>query len=182
MGRAPGCTSRAIWGDHRGDVAALIGLMANVAAALMGRQINRTAAVAPTVVTVMSMGIGAVALVLTGLAVEGLPEISWRAALIIGWLAVFNTALAFTLWTYSLRRLSALESSAINNTMLIQIALLAWVFLREPLGAGEIAGIVLVSLGILLVQTRGAVTRSRFRAKPAGFVSARDSPFRPGWW
>lgn len=144
-----------------GMVAALIGLLANVAAALMGRQINRTATVAPTVVTVMSMGIGAVALIVTGLVVEGIPEISWRAALIIAWLAVFNTALAFTMWNYSLRRLSALESSAINNTMLIQIALLAWIFLREPLGGGEIAGIVLVSLGVLLVQTRGAVTRSR---------------------
>jgi len=144
-----------------GMVAALIGLLANVAAALMGRQINRSATVAPAVVTVMSMGIGALALIVTGLAVEGVPEISWRAAMIIAWLAVFNTALAFTLWNYSLRRLSALESSAINNTMLIQIALLAWIFLREPLGSGEIAGIVLVSLGVLLVQTRGAVTRPR---------------------
>ena len=79
--------------------------------------------------------------------------ISLRAWLIIAWLAIVNTALAFTLWNLSLRQLSALESAAINNTMLIQIAVLAWIFLNEPLGFGEAAGIVLVSAGVLLTQT-----------------------------
>ena len=66
--------------------------------------------------------------------------------------ALVNTALAFTLWNFSLRQLSALESSAINNTMLIQIALLAWLFLDESLGWSEGAGILLVSAGIILAQ------------------------------
>jgi drug/metabolite transporter (DMT)-like permease len=57
------------------------------------------------------------------------------------------------LWNLSLRKLSALESAAINNTMLIQIAILAWIFLDEPLGPGEAAGIVLVSAGVLMTQT-----------------------------
>ena len=34
-----------------------------------------------------------------------------------------NTALAFTLWNGALRTLSAMESSLINGTMLVQIAL-----------------------------------------------------------
>ena len=77
---------------------------------------------------------------------------SVRGWLIIVWLAVVSTALAFTLWNLSLRRLSALASAGINNTMLIQIALLAWVFLGEAPGAFGLVGIALVSAGVFLTQ------------------------------
>lgn len=136
-----------------GMAAALAGLGANVASSLLGRHVNRQANIAPVVVTALSMGVGAVILTTSGLAIEGPPAISARAWLIIVWLAVINTALAFTLWNLSLRRLSALESAAINNTMLIQIAVLAWIFLDEPLGLRETIGILLVTIGILLTQT-----------------------------
>jgi drug/metabolite transporter (DMT)-like permease len=65
-----------------------------------------------------------------------------------------NTALAFTLWNHTLRTLSAMESSIINNTMLFQIALLAWLFLGQPLGWYQVIGIILAALGTLLVQMR----------------------------
>ncbi len=133
--------------------AALIGLGANVVSALLGRHINRQSDIAPVIVTALSMAVGAALLVGAGVAVEGAPVVSLRAWLIIAWLAVVNTALAFTLWNLSLRKLSALESAAINNTMLVQIAILAWIFLDEPLGPGEAAGIVLVSAGVLMTQT-----------------------------
>jgi drug/metabolite transporter (DMT)-like permease len=136
-----------------GMVAALVGLGANAASSLLGRHVNRGTNLAPTVVTASSMAVGAAILIVTGLIVEGFPVISSRAWLIVVWLAVVNTALAFTLWNLSLRRMSALESAAINNTMLIQIAILAWIFLDEPLGLGEVFGIALVSVGILLTQT-----------------------------
>ncbi len=141
-----------------GMVAALIGLAANVASSLLGRHVNRRADTGPVVVTALSMAVGAGLLVVVGIGAEGLPAVSARAWLIIAWLAVVNTALAFTLWNYSLRRLSALESTAINNTMLIQIALLAWIFLDESPGIAGIAGILLVSIGVFLSQA--ARTRS----------------------
>jgi drug/metabolite transporter (DMT)-like permease len=47
-----------------------------------------------------------------------------------------------------------MESSIINNTMLFQIALLAWLFLGQPLGWGQVIGMVLAALGTLLVQMR----------------------------
>ena len=71
---------------------------------------------------------------------------------IIIWLAVVNTAFAFTLWNRTLQILSALESSLINNTMLIQIAILAWVFLGETLAAPKILGLALASTGVWLAQ------------------------------
>lgn len=135
-----------------GMVAALVGLGANVSASLLGRHVNRQGRHSPIVVTALSMSVGAVLLVVVGIVMEGVPSVSLRAWLIIAWLAVVNTAVAFTLWNLSLRRLSAVESAGINNTMMIQIAVLAWIFLDESLGIPEIAGIVLVSMGVFLTQ------------------------------
>ena len=91
------------------------------------------------------------------------PVLSLKGWGIIVWLALVNTAFAFTLWNRTLQVLSAVESSIINNTMLIQIAVLAWVFLGESLGALEIVGLGLAALGTLLVQLR--------RPLPSEFVT-----------
>lgn len=141
-----------------GMTAALVALTANAGAALVGRSVNRDTDTPPVVVTAVSMTIGAVILVAVGLVTEGVPAVSSRAWLIIAWLALANTALAFTLWNFSLRRLAALESAAVNNTMLIQIALLAWLFLGERPGIIEVVGMLLVSIGVLLAQA-AAVAR-----------------------
>ena len=125
---------------------------ANAAAALLGRAANRERAVSPLVVTAISMGVGAVSLLGIGLAVQGLPRISLTGWAIVAWLAVVNTALAFTLWNKALQQLSAVESSVINNTMLIQIALLAWLFLGEELAPREVLGLILAAAGILIAQ------------------------------
>lgn len=135
-----------------GFVVALVGLFSNALAALLGRALGREARLSPLAVTFVSMGVGAAALLVSGLAVQGLPSLSARSWLIVLWLALVNTAFAFTLWNLTLRRLSAVESSVINNTMLIQIALLAWLFLGESLGVRELLGLLLAALGTLVVQ------------------------------
>ena len=135
-----------------GMIAAGVGLASNVGAALLGRHINRKEHLPPAVITGYSMAIGSALLIAIGLAVEGVPSISGKAWAIIAWLALVNTALAFTLWNLSLQRLSAVESASINNTMLVQIAILAWIFLSEPLGTPEIIGIGLVTVGVVLTQ------------------------------
>jgi len=68
---------------------------------------------------------------------------------------VVNTAFAFTVWNHTLRTLSASESSVINNTMLVFIAVLAWVFLDEPLTWQASLGLALAAGGILIVQCAG---------------------------
>jgi drug/metabolite transporter (DMT)-like permease len=65
---------------------------------------------------------------------------------------VVNTAFAFTLWNLTLRTLSATESSIINNAMLIQIPILAVLFLGESLTWRELIGLIVAGIGILLVQ------------------------------
>ncbi|MBK9098817.1 MAG: EamA family transporter [bacterium] len=70
------------------------------------------------------------------------------------WLAIINTALAFTIWNFTLRTLSAMESSIINGTMLIQIAVLAWIFLGEAISLQEGIGMLIAAAGALLVQLK----------------------------
>lgn len=139
-----------------GLAAALVGLVANVAGSVMGRAVNRKRDLHPLIVTVVSMGVGALALLLIGIAIQGLPTLSAKSWGIVIYLAVVNTALAFTLWNHTLRQLTAMESSIINNTMLLQIVILAWAFLGEPLGWKAVLGIALAAAGALLVQLRRA--------------------------
>lgn len=138
-----------------GMIAATIGLLANASSSVLGRHVNRAALVPSVVVTALSMAVGSVVLGGVSLAVEGLPSVSARAWLIIAWLAVVNTAVANTMWNISLRRLSAVESAGINNTMLLQIGLLAWWFLDEAPGVAGLIGMVLVSAGVLTIQVTG---------------------------
>jgi len=134
---------------------------ANAAAAVLGRSINREKKIPPLLVTVISMGVGAAFLLGTGLAVQGLPPLSLTSWAVIVWLAVINTALAFTLWNKTLRILSAVESSIINNTMLVQIATLAWLFLGERFTLLDVAGLILAMVGVLMVQMTRAQTSER---------------------
>lgn len=130
------------------------GMLANSASAVLGRSINREGGLPPLIVTVVSMGIGAVVMLVAGVAIQGLPPLSLANWAVTGWLAVVNTAFAFTLWNHTLRTLTAMESSIINSTMLIQIAVLAWLFLKEPITGQEIAGMALAGAGALIVQVR----------------------------
>jgi drug/metabolite transporter (DMT)-like permease len=143
-----------VGGGSLGLVLGGITVCANSAAILLGRSVNRGGAISPTVVTATSMGVGAIALLAVGVAVDGLPSLSATAWLIIAWLAIVNTALAFTLWNRSLQHLTAVESSLINNTMLVQIAVLAWLFLGEQLGQREVVGLGVASVGIMMASLR----------------------------
>ncbi len=133
----------------------IVGMMANSGSALLGRAVNRALHLDAITVTTVSMGIGALILLGLGIGFQGMPELSLSHWTIIAWLAVVNTAFAFTLWNITLRSLTATESSIINNTMLIQIAILAWLFLGETLNYKEIIGLVFIVGGTLLVQLRG---------------------------
>jgi drug/metabolite transporter (DMT)-like permease len=127
-------------------------LVANAGQVLLGRSINRTAHLPPLVVTTISMGFGAALLLAPTVLAGGLSMLPPRAMLIVGWLAVANTAFAFTLWNHTQRTLPAVETSLVNNSMLVQIAVLAWLVLGDALAPREWAGVALVTIGVLIVQ------------------------------
>lgn len=143
-----------------GLAAALAGMLATSLATVLGRGVNRGRKLSPLAVTTASMGIGSTLLLVGGLAAQGVPGVHGEPALSLGnwgvilWLAVVNSALAFTLWNHTQKELTAMESSIINNLMLFQIAILAWIFLGEAMDSRQILGMVIAGAGTLMVQVR----------------------------
>jgi drug/metabolite transporter (DMT)-like permease len=131
-------------------------ILANALSSLLGRHVNRADRHHPLMVTTVTMGIGSMVLLGTGIAVQGFPRLNWTSWAIIAWLAVVNTAFAFTVWNHTLRTLTAMESSVIYGTMLIQVSLLAWLFLGEELTPRRVIGLTLAGVGALIVQLRRA--------------------------
>ncbi|NJD22227.1 MAG: hypothetical protein FIA82_06100 [Melioribacter sp.] len=141
-------------GKILGIVVMVIGVFSNAFSSVLGRGINRSRKFHPLTVTVVSMSIGSIVMLIIGLAAQGLPPLSLTNILFLLWLSVVNTALAFTLWNLSLRTLTAMESSIINGTMLIQIAFLAWIFIGEPVTWEEGIGMFIAAAGAIVVQIK----------------------------
>ena len=137
-----------------GFLAAFAGILSNAYGTLLGRQTNQRSHLSPLVVTFVSMGIGSVLMLAAGWATEGIGHPSLIDWGYIAWLAIVNTAFAFTLWYHTQRTLTAVESSLINSLMLPQIALLAFFFLGETVSIKEVVGLILVGLGVVVVQLR----------------------------
>jgi drug/metabolite transporter (DMT)-like permease len=137
-----------------GLAAAIVAILANSIATLQGRQANRDMSLPPLLVTFVSMGIGAALMLVIGMAFQGPGKPTLLDWGFIVWMAVVNTAFAFTLWNNTLRTLTATESAILNSLMMPQIAILAVVFLGETLTLKEIVGLVLVGIGVLIVQLK----------------------------
>ncbi|MGD8405325.1 MAG: DMT family transporter [Anaerolineales bacterium] len=137
-----------------GVIIAIVGVLANAGSSLLGREINRQRLLSPLLITFLSMGIGSGLLLIIGSIAQGFGSMTWQDWGIVAWLALVNTAFAFTLWNHTLRTLTAVESSVINSLMMPQIAILAYLFLGETLSTKEIWGLVLVGIGVLIVQLK----------------------------
>jgi len=108
--------------------------------------------------TLFSMAFGAIFLLVAATLVDGPAPVAVHGWLIILWLSFVNTALAFVLWNRALRGMEAFKLSILQNTMLIQIAVLAWFFLGEELTNIRLVAMIMVFMGALLVQIRGKKT------------------------
>ncbi len=137
--------------DFIGIAAALICLTANAVGVVLGRALNRTVTLAPIMVTLVTMTIGGFAMLVTGLILEPTPTLSLPSILAIIWLAVVNTAFAFTLYNHTLQTLTAIESNIINNMMLVFIPGLAWLFLGESITLKALLALALATGGIFMV-------------------------------
>jgi drug/metabolite transporter (DMT)-like permease len=129
------------------------GVISSALAVILGRSINQYSGLHPLQITTLSMGSGGVLLLLIGLMVETMPaSFSLMSIAIILWLAVVNTAFAFTVWNWTLQSLTAVESSVINSAMQIEIPIMAVLFLNETLNWRTFFGLVLAAAGIVTVQ------------------------------
>lgn len=132
----------------------LLSLISNSTGTVLGRYANREQKYNALVVTGISMFFGAIFLLGSGLSIHGLPKFELKSWLIIFYVASVNTAFAFWLWNHSMRTLSAMESSIINNTMLIQISVLSWIILKERITFFEGIGLLIAIIGVVIVSVR----------------------------
>ncbi|MFZ0454656.1 MAG: DMT family transporter [Ignavibacteriaceae bacterium] len=142
----------AVGNSSLGLIIMSVGVIANSGSAVMARDVNRSSKISPLVVTCISMGAGSTLLIITGFTIEGFPVISLTTFFFLIWLIIVNTAFAFTIWNFTLRTLTAVESSIINSVMLIQIAVLAYLFLGEEISFQKGSGMIIAAIGIILVQ------------------------------
>jgi len=136
-----------------GVTATLLSGLGWAAYMVLSRQILRKEEFKPLNMTALSMFFGAITLFVWALLAERPVEIFLQEWAILLWLSLVNTALAFVLWNHALEQMKAFQLSVLQNTMLIQIGILAWIFLAEELTAAKVIAMLMVFAGVLTVQT-----------------------------
>jgi drug/metabolite transporter (DMT)-like permease len=113
-------------------------------------------AVGPIAFNAVMMLLGGTWLVLGGLATGELPRWEWRpgglAAMV--YLAVFGSALAYTSYSWLLKRVPADRVGTFAYVNPAVATVLGWAVLGEALGPLQVAGMVVVLLGVALVTLR----------------------------
>jgi len=139
-------------GEPLGLLLATVGLAAFAASSVLTRRIARDRQIGTVMLTAAPLAIGGGLLLLIALPLEGapaLPPLGWG---IILWLALVNTAVGYMLYNHALQALDAFEINTILNLSPLVTALLAWVTLGEHLSPIQLAGMVIVIAGVMLVQ------------------------------
>lgn len=131
-----------------------VGLIAFALFGILGRAIARIQETDTLTLTLVPLAVGGGLLLILAPPVEGIPQISLTGAGIIVWLALVNTALAYVLYNRALRVLTALEINMLLNLSPLGTAVFAWALLGECLSVVQIAGMLIVILGVTLVQWR----------------------------
>jgi drug/metabolite transporter (DMT)-like permease len=113
-------------------------------------------AVGPVAFNAVMMLLGGTWLVLGGLATGELPRWEWRpgglAAMV--YLAVFGSALAYTAYSWLLKRVPADRVGTFAYVNPAVATVLGWAVLGEALSTLQVAGMVIVLLGVALVTLR----------------------------
>ncbi len=104
--------------------------------------------------TARPMLAGALILLAFALIIEGPPVLTGRLLLILAYLSGVSGALGFYLWTRSQSALTAFESSGINNLMLIEIALMDFIFFRRTFTPAQAAAVLIVFCAVVSIQSR----------------------------
>jgi len=142
-------------GEPSGLLIMAVGLCGFGVFSILGREVARDRRVNTLMLTTAPLGFGGGLLLLVALPLEGLPSSDASGWFIVVWLAIVNTALAYILYNHSLQTLTALEMNAMLNLSPLVTAAMAWLLLGDRIEAVQIAGMVVVIAGVLLVQQRG---------------------------
>ena len=146
--------------ESLGVVLGIVAAVGGAAGNLLTRHLMRDRPLRARDVSMISMGIGSTLLLLVSLFVEPFPRLTLPSVILLAWLSLINTALAFTLWNLALRTLTALEGGVIANAQIVEVALMAWLVLGESLSAARWLAALVILVGVTLVQWRRPATVS----------------------
>jgi drug/metabolite transporter (DMT)-like permease len=139
-------------GDPHAVAVVMLGLAGFALFGILGRAVARDRQVDTLSLTALPLAFGGGMLLVIALLVEGLPRFSAAGLVVVLWLAVINTALAYMLYNHALQVMTAFEMNILMNLAPLITATLAWLFLDESLAPVQILGLVTVILGIVLVE------------------------------
>ena len=107
------------------------------------------------IISTVALLIGGGMLVFVGILVDWPPRITGAANYaILSYAGLVMIAFSMTVWNYILRTLRSYEASILGASTVIWTALLAIPILEETLSGNEVAGIILMLVGLALVQVR----------------------------
>jgi drug/metabolite transporter (DMT)-like permease len=136
-------------------------LVLSTIATTLTRHVARQGATPTLHLTLVSTGAGALVILPVGVLAEPAPHFPAAVVGALLWLAVANTAVAFSLWNHALRTLTAFEANVVANTTVFQVGVLGWLFLGEELTARQILAMCIAFGGVLLAQLPAVRARRR---------------------
>ena len=88
---------------------------------------------------------------------NAIPAAVWWA---LAWTVLPTTVFGYAAWNWTMRRVGAVAASKVMFLIPVASAACAWIFLGEPMHAGQIAGGMVIVVGIALLR-RGAIAGAR---------------------
>ncbi len=155
--------------DVRSSVLAVVGGIAWAASALVVKLMQRRHEVDVLSLTTWQMVFGSLPLIVVALIVGGAGP-QWTAAFVAGlsYTVLLANVLAWILWLYALRTLSA-GTAGLGTLAIPAIGVLAaWLQLGERPSAVEAAGMLLIAAALALLAARGAGEGRRGVGRSAG--------------
>lgn len=141
-------------GHYAWQALVLVSSFAGAAGTIYFRDASLT--VGPTAFNAVMMLAGAASLFVLGVAAGEWPRWRWQPGGLaaLAYLAVFGSAIAYTAYTWLLKRVPADRVGTYAYVNPAVAALLGWAVLGEALGALQLAGMVVVLAGVALVTLR----------------------------
>jgi drug/metabolite transporter (DMT)-like permease len=143
------------------SVLALAGAASWAASAIVVKELQKRQDVDLLSLTTWQMLFGSLPLIVIALLVGGAPEWSASFAWALAYNVVLGNALAFVLWGFALRRLSAGAAGLGTLATPVIGITAAWLQLGEQPTAGEAAGMALIIVALGIVTLRGLLIARR---------------------
>jgi len=90
-----------------------------------------------------------------------LPHPTTRGVLALGWLVVFGSIVGYSAFIYVMDKLPVSVVSIYNYVNPVVAVILGWLFYREPFGAREALGMVIIFAGVAVVKRFSSAARMR---------------------